>query len=261
MADNSNTVLANVASVSASDVTALQEAERHYGDSWKRRGGVGAFMMLARKWDRIENRVRLSASGPNGAQIDPWDVLGHIAADARAEGLIDDIRDLRRYLLLVEAEARRLGLGAARTKSRDEHGSVIALVLDRASLMRAFSPITWSELRQQTIERCRAQKELEAAVASSLQNGLLTILNTVAVVRVGRILQDIRGEEAATASYKIRLYDQDVLVRRSSEANPDPIEVFFRFDDEPETAVRTISYLRGFLTIDEGREIPVLLTP
>ena len=28
-----------------------------YGDSWKQRG-VGAFMMLARKWDRIENQVK-----------------------------------------------------------------------------------------------------------------------------------------------------------------------------------------------------------
>jgi hypothetical protein len=40
-----------------SDVTALEEAQKSYGDSWRSRGGVGAFMMLARKWDRIENQV------------------------------------------------------------------------------------------------------------------------------------------------------------------------------------------------------------
>ena len=39
------------------DVTALEEAQKSYGDSWRSRGGVGAFMMLARKWDRIENQV------------------------------------------------------------------------------------------------------------------------------------------------------------------------------------------------------------
>ena len=38
------------------DVKALEVAEKSYGDSWKKRGGIGAFMMLARKWDRIENQ-------------------------------------------------------------------------------------------------------------------------------------------------------------------------------------------------------------
>ena len=39
------------------DVEALQKAEQSYGDSWKKRGGVGAYMMLARKWDRMEKQV------------------------------------------------------------------------------------------------------------------------------------------------------------------------------------------------------------
>ena len=34
--------------VAQADLHALQRAEQSYGDSWKRRGGVGAFMMLAR---------------------------------------------------------------------------------------------------------------------------------------------------------------------------------------------------------------------
>ena len=40
------------------DVEELVEAEKSYGNSWRKRGGVGAFMMLARKWDRIENQVK-----------------------------------------------------------------------------------------------------------------------------------------------------------------------------------------------------------
>ena len=35
------------------DVEKLEEAQISYGDSWRSRGGVGAFMMLARKFDRI----------------------------------------------------------------------------------------------------------------------------------------------------------------------------------------------------------------
>ena len=82
------------------DVGTLRLKGESYGDSWKARGGVGAFMMLARKWDRIEGAAR--AAG--------WDVLAACARGARAglgEGLLDDIRDLRAYLLLVEDEALR----------------------------------------------------------------------------------------------------------------------------------------------------------
>ena len=38
------------------DINSLIESEKSYGDSWKRRGGTGAFMMLARKFDRIEQQ-------------------------------------------------------------------------------------------------------------------------------------------------------------------------------------------------------------
>ena len=37
----------------AEDWTSLDKSEQDYGDSWRKRGGVGAYMMLARKWDRI----------------------------------------------------------------------------------------------------------------------------------------------------------------------------------------------------------------
>lgn len=85
--------------VASTDVEGLVRAEQDYGDSWKRRGGVGAFMMLARKWDRLERAV--SARG--------YDVFEAISQDRRAEGVMDDIRDLRRYLLLVEQEMAQRG--------------------------------------------------------------------------------------------------------------------------------------------------------
>jgi|TARA_R100000005_G_C4864521_1_gene124155 hypothetical protein len=87
-----NTVLL----ISNEDVEGLHESEQNYGDSWKQRGGVGAFMMLARKWDRIEKQVKEGG----------YDVFKLAIADERDEGIIDDIRDLRRYLFLVESEIR-----------------------------------------------------------------------------------------------------------------------------------------------------------
>jgi len=75
-----------------SDLEALKKAETSYGDSWKRRGGVGAFMMLARKFDRVEHQ----------AQKCGWDIFEAGKIYVGDEGLLDDIRDLRRYLLLTE---------------------------------------------------------------------------------------------------------------------------------------------------------------
>ena len=80
--------------VAQADLHALQRAEQSYGDSWKRRGGVGAFMMLARKFDRTEHQ-----SEKHG-----WDVFEAGRVISGETGLLDDIRDLRRYLLLVEQE-------------------------------------------------------------------------------------------------------------------------------------------------------------
>jgi hypothetical protein len=69
--------------------------DQEYNASWKARGGVGAFMMLARKWDRLEPMVARHG----------YDVFTML--DTHPDR-IDDIRDLRRYLALVEAEWRRL---------------------------------------------------------------------------------------------------------------------------------------------------------
>ena len=79
------------------DAEALEYAQKSYGDSWKKRGGVGAFMMLARKWDRLENQVKKFK----------YDIFETIYNDPSPEGIMDDIGDLRRYLFLVEAEVRR----------------------------------------------------------------------------------------------------------------------------------------------------------
>ena len=82
----------NLRKLTEEDIECLAKAEESYGDSWKKRGGVGAFMMLARKWDRLENKTNEYG----------WDIFEAIQDDNRPEGILDDIRDLRRYLLLVE---------------------------------------------------------------------------------------------------------------------------------------------------------------
>lgn len=81
------------------DVAQIVHKEQTYKGSWRKRGGIGAFMMLARKWDRIEEMM-------NSAN---YDILGMLNAQHKAGVTGDDgsimaeIRDLRRYLLLLES--------------------------------------------------------------------------------------------------------------------------------------------------------------
>lgn len=76
------------------DVEVLKEKGKTYGSSWRNRGGVGAFMMLARKWDRLENISKRCN----------YDIFAAVRGDVDdIDGVLDDIQDLRRYLLLVES--------------------------------------------------------------------------------------------------------------------------------------------------------------
>lgn len=73
--------------ITKEDVDQLKDKGKLYGGSWRQRGGVGAFMMMARKWDRIHNWCKMNK----------WDLF-NIPKDM----LQNDIGDLRRYLLLIE---------------------------------------------------------------------------------------------------------------------------------------------------------------
>ena len=86
---------------SSEDVLGLVQAHAKYGDSWRKRGGGEAYHNLTRKWDRIERAVEALPTH------DLFEAIrAHPAHDGTLggkDGLLDDIRDLRRYLLLVEA--------------------------------------------------------------------------------------------------------------------------------------------------------------
>jgi hypothetical protein len=100
-------------SIAQSDVEHIKEKEKTYQGSWKKRGGCGAFHMLARKWDRLENMLgrethilNRSRAGQPNLTVERYDVFAAVEADATGgDGtVLAEVRDLRRYLLLVEAE-------------------------------------------------------------------------------------------------------------------------------------------------------------
>lgn len=101
-----NLYIDNLPSIALDLVEQLKEARKHYGDSWKKRGGVGAFMMAARKFDRLETQCEKHG----------WDIFKAFQEDQRAEGICDDVRDLISYLLLILAEMQSAGINISPVK-------------------------------------------------------------------------------------------------------------------------------------------------
>lgn len=119
--------------IAEEDVRFLKEKDASYGASWKLGGGRSAWFMLRRKMDRMIQMMRRPDPPPGwtaregisvavdqvvGKLNDPavWsyliqchsaeDIFAKIAEDGsgRDGSVLAEIRDLRRYLLLVEAE-------------------------------------------------------------------------------------------------------------------------------------------------------------
>ncbi len=80
--------------VQAEDITVLQQKEEAYGDSWIKRGLNGAYFVIVRKIDRIENQMK-------NCNYDLHTALKRYGGN---DGILDDINDLSRYLLLLRAE-------------------------------------------------------------------------------------------------------------------------------------------------------------
>jgi hypothetical protein len=106
--------------VADEDVRFVLDKDRSYGASWKKRGGVGAFMMLARKWDRLETMLsETPVTSGRGVTFTKYDIFSLMALQedatsprepGRDGSVLAEVRDLRRYLLNVEAEMMARGV-------------------------------------------------------------------------------------------------------------------------------------------------------
>lgn len=111
MTDNHN--LKFLEHIAREDIKQIIAKDGSYGSSWKKRGGVGAFMMMARKWDRIE---KLSADKN-------YDIFSAIGSDTTYADstVLAEVRDLRTYLMLVESEIlARHGIRKTTVEDRKE---------------------------------------------------------------------------------------------------------------------------------------------
>lgn len=106
----------HLTSVALADIDHVLKKDTQYAASWKQRGGVGAFFTIVRPWDRFVNMLDPSKV-PGDAREAPISARANRPVPAfdlfeaiRADGLVGEdgtiiacVRDLRRYLLLVEA--------------------------------------------------------------------------------------------------------------------------------------------------------------
>lgn len=87
------------------DTKRVLKKDEEYGASWKKRGGVGAYMVMIRKVDRLETQCARHG----------YDIFKALESDAEgSESLLDTIRDLRSYLDLIEADHRASDKAAKR---------------------------------------------------------------------------------------------------------------------------------------------------
>lgn len=106
----------NIQAVQEADRQYILKKDRQYNASWKKRGGVGAFFTIVRPWDRFVNMLDPAAmpgdqrEAPIAERLQKPVPAFDMFAAIKAEGLegpdgslIACIRDLRRYLTLVEA--------------------------------------------------------------------------------------------------------------------------------------------------------------
>ncbi len=87
--------------IAKEDTDRVLQKDLEYGASWKKRGGVGAYFVMIRKVDRLEEQVKKHN----------YDVFKACEDRSTGENLLDTIRDLRSYLDLIESEVRARNSG------------------------------------------------------------------------------------------------------------------------------------------------------
>lgn len=145
--------------VQARDLEVLRRKELSYRGSWKRRGGVGAFFVFSRCWDRLEGALEAPCD---------YDIFEAIMADPSGQdgSVLASLRDLRRYLLLVEAEMVAQGVvsaqdGAGAAEDSRQRAQDLTVALDSEE-----------HIAREAEERCGAYAELVLDILPVLRSSI-----------------------------------------------------------------------------------------
>jgi len=167
-----------IAHVTQLDVEGILVAEKEYNSSWRKYGGFSAFMNLDRKWSRIVTAVKANPDK---------NIFTLVKDDLRAEGIIDDMRDLRRYLILVEAEIHRpeSELAEAYIKNIAQE-DVVNIMMEKPPYIAAFERdalFDHLEAHWHVIERSVLGNHKKFDIFSTIKNNQQVMLKEMCYLR------------------------------------------------------------------------------
>ena len=134
-------------SIFAAALAVMTEKGRTYGESWKARGGRGAWYTLVRPLDRLTKIVEEDHQGDIFAAVE----AGASGGDGTA---LDALRDLRNYLTLVETEMVSRGVVRLPPVPEEDHMMMLKTSLQRLFGMGAphhVERIVHSDTQQMTL--------------------------------------------------------------------------------------------------------------
>lgn len=149
----------------AEDVDYVRRKDAQYNASWRQRGGVGAFFTIVRPLDRMMNmldptkvagdRREAPIARTLNKPIAAYDILGALRAENDMSGvdgsLLACVRDLRRYLLLVEADLCEYNVKWIASQTLSALGGTTETIAERVTvfnetaLMPALEPLVLTE--------------------------------------------------------------------------------------------------------------------
>jgi hypothetical protein len=166
---------ANFQAIVAEDIRFVREKDVSYGASWKASGGRTAWHMLRRKMDRLIELMKKPETPPGfslrGLRAKAWaddesvmlpaPFVRYLMDSYMAENVFDrineqpdgqdgsvlaEIRDLRRYLMMVEAEMVERGAVEYKTERKVPRHEPDLRQLEKELSGRVFEPISSGEL-------------------------------------------------------------------------------------------------------------------
>lgn len=139
------------------DVEMVLRKDKEYGASWLEYGGVGAFFVTVRKWDRIRHQILRHG----------YDIFKAYGDGTQTERFADTVMDLRGYLMNWEARAIELDLVArpqpkwapVKTSLDDTDQGQDVYLAELKELRRMLEPYSkGSETFAQTLERVLSER-------------------------------------------------------------------------------------------------------
>lgn len=258
--------------VAMADIDYVLKKDTQYAASWKQRGGVGAFFTIVRPWDRFVNMLDPSKV-PGDAREAPISARAKRPVPAfdlfeaiRADGLVGEdgtviacVRDLRRYLLLVEAHMveEMVGDGPRTPLTRMDFANIEARAMAHASESGDLAALVRHGAVPRTPEEKARQFSAMYGSGTPEDGGHHERANVLIQSSAAAVAPWIveRGQSVMPACYDMRAKDVWLLAQMVEDENAIPVHLRCYYwtihFDELDGSRRTAHLLRADMMPDD----------